>query len=370
MSESVAIHFGTPKTGSTSIQSTLRLRMTDPRFHFVRYGPGSPNHQVITAFAADPGRYRAIGRLGLTPAELDEARTESRARLRRELMQARGRTAILSSEAIYGLRPQEVRDMVDWMRGCWARDGTPRIRAIGYVRPLQEFVESSFQQNLKSLNVTGFEPETFMPNYQRNIEKFDAALGARSVDVWPFDRSSFPDGCVVRDLCRRLGIRIEPSAVIRMNDSLALPAVALLYAYRRFGPPFGAGPAAIQENRRLVARLRELKGPKFRLHSSVLLPMFRSRAKSIAWVEGRVGAPLTGGLTAHDAEAVRGEDDLLRHAAAAVPWLSQALGEDLRLPAEGPGRALAIADGMHRLRLQVPPAAGSAAPAAGDPAAG
>src|SRR5687768_12177731 len=62
----VVVHFGMPKTGTTSIQLSLSRRLADDRFHYVNLG-GDPNYAIATAFKADPARDRRHVKLG-TPS--------------------------------------------------------------------------------------------------------------------------------------------------------------------------------------------------------------------------------------------------------------------------------------------------------------
>ena len=54
------------------------------------------------------------------------------------------------------------------------------LRACGFVRSPASFMESVFQQRLKSGNAT-FNPRALYPGYRARLEKFDLALGRERV---------------------------------------------------------------------------------------------------------------------------------------------------------------------------------------------
>lgn len=362
--KSVLLHYGMPKTGSTSIQVSLHKSLADPQFHYVSLGQANPNNELILAFADDPNRYRFIARQQLHPNKLAAKRARVRALLDAELKKAAGKTAILSSEALYGMRASEIGAIADFLR-----DYTTEVKAVGYIRPPADVLVSAFQQNLKAHDVKSFELGRAFPNYDVQISMLDAVLGRDNVECWLFQPSHFPGGCAVQDFCGRLGVTFDPALVIRKNDGLSLPAISLLYAYRRLGPGYGTGAASIHENNLLVTKLRELDGPKLHFHSSLTAPLFVRRRQAVAWAEQRIGASLTSDLKRHDAKAVRSEADLLKASPDALDWLSRALDSDEPTRRGADSSPEEVAAWMHRLRLQLAARHPFPVPASATPAA-
>lgn len=346
--KSVLLHYGMPKTGSTSIQVSLHKSLADERFHYVSLGQANPNNELILAFADDPNRYRFIARQQLPPNKLAAKRSRVRALLGAELRKAAGKTAILSSEALYGMRATEIGALSEFLR-----EYTTEVKAVGYIRPPADVLVSAFQQNLKAHDVKAFELGRAFPNYDIQISMLDTVLGRENVECWLFDPRRFPGGCAVQDFCGRLGIDFDPSLVIRKNDGLSLPAISLLYAYRRLGPGYGTGAASIHENNLLVTKLRELDGPKLYFHSSLTAPLFAKRRQAVAWAEQRIEASLTSDLVRNDAKAVRSEDDLLRPSPDALAWLSRTLDTDEPTRRGADSSPEELAGWMHRLRLKL-----------------
>lgn len=340
---SVVMHFGMPKTGTTSIQLSLMRRLSDPRFHYIKLVYANGSYAIANAFKTEPAKFHRHRKQGTSPDELRRLRHESLDSLTRELQAAAGRTAILSAEVVFTFDVPELDAL------CRFLGQHGRVTAVGYVRPPKEFIESTFQQLVKGGRAI-FGVDKLFPRYRARLEKFDVVLGRESTRIRLFNRASFPGGCVVQDFCGRLGIAFPAQDVIRHNEALSRDAVSLLYAYRKFGPGYGVGPHVMRENKLLTRRLGALAGPRFHLHSSLIAPVVAAKREEIAWVEERIGASLAEDMTANNESAVRGEQDLLTFSPHALGWLGEQLGEPYRSGWRPDMKAREVADWMHRLR--------------------
>ena len=126
-------------------------------------------------------------------------------------------------------------------------------------------MESVFQQHIQG-GQSGFRLERQFPRYRQRYSRLERALQGARVEYWPFEPAAMPEGCVVRDFCRRLNLSIDPSEVQRANESLSLPAIRLLYAHRLYSRATDTGDASIDFTSLLAAALGELSGPRLRLH--------------------------------------------------------------------------------------------------------
>ena len=189
---------------------------------------------------------------------------------------------------------------------------------------------SSFQQRLKG-GFERFDPAEFYPRYRR-LEVFDSVLGRERVSLWKFDPARFPEGDVVRDFCARLGIEIAPDDVVRVNESLSLPAMSILFAYRVHGPGYGEGPQAVRENWALARALQDVPGAKFRFHESAVAPVLEDNREDLGLDRG----PAWGGAAPRvvRTEGVRSGEELLAIDRAAVSALIAAV--ETRLGVELP----------------------------------
>jgi hypothetical protein len=351
MPSKIVVHFGASKTGSTSIQLTLRKKIADPQFRYVDIGKtASPNDEIIVAFCEDPQRYQFVRRQQLTPKALAALRARTRALLDAELRRSAGRTAILSCEAIYGLKDPALSALAEALR-----KHTADIQAVGYLRSPNELMPSAFQQNLKGHDLKELNLERIFPNYRHHVTILDKVFGREQVHCWLFARDALKGGSIVHDFCQRLGLALGDTLIVRRNDGLSRPAAGLLYVYRKFGPGYGSGVAAIAENRVLVSRLAGLEGPRLWFHADLMKPVFMRRRENLLWMEERLGVPMVDAWQSHGPDAIRSEADLLTISAETWDWLRRQLEGAVRTPAEVPRDPPDIAAWMHELR-RLPPA--------------
>jgi hypothetical protein len=259
---------------------------------------------------------------------------------------------ILSAEVCWGMNRIEFERVRDFMA-----DRGYTVQIVAYIRPWKQWVESSFQERIK-LGQGAFQiapRQEARLDYRGRIETLEAVFGADQVRAFKYDPRIFPDGCVVRHFCQHVGIHLDPASIRRANDSLKLPAIQLLYAYRKFGPGYGTGATAMAENGRLNRRLRELDGPVLRFHSSAVEPVIGKLLPQLPWLEQRLGLPFTEDLTQHDNDlCVRTEADLFDFDGKALAWLAAAVHSQPVSPATGEAAARAVAAQMHSLRRSVP----------------
>lgn len=362
----IILHFGMQKTGSTAIQSALYRHLTDargdPRFAYIHFGTANSSPMLVAGFGRKPEAFHQY-RLGGTPAsEIARLKEQALARLGEELTRVGTRAGVLSAESLSNFTETELEGL------CAAieRQGGRRIRAVGYLRRPTEFMGSAFQQRLKA-DLAQWDLDRLYPGYRRRLGKFDSVLGQANVELWLFDPRRFPGGCVVQDFCRRLGITMGGSAVKRVNESLSLSAVALLYAYRKLGEGHGVGVQAQRDNESLIRELSRLEGPRFRWHPVLVDPVLSRQREDIRWAEARLGESLGDEAPADVERAVRSEADLLRCAAEAGRALAQRLGRDDLVPTGRDMEPPEVAALVHALKEV---SARGAAPGAGGGGAG
>jgi nucleoid DNA-binding protein len=314
------VHMGMHKTGTTSIQESLN-NLEDDKFVYAKLG-NYANHSlpVYSAFADNPASHH----LHRASRRDDDAVRAYVARVwadfDRSFAKARGRTLLISGEDIGVLPDRLLIKLRDYLRGR-----VDEVKVVGYVRSPAGFVQSHFQQRVKSATVRSFDPEAMYRSYRDSFEKFDTVFGRENVTLWKFNPAAFSEGCVVQDFCARLGIRFPKQRIVRLNESLSRQATAALYTYAKFGEHYGArnitGGAGM--------RLGQLIGgtDKFRFSPDVLRPAIDKYREDIEWMEARLGEPLQEELEQYRPGDVREEADLLRPEAALVGRLLQLLGD-------------------------------------------
>jgi hypothetical protein len=341
------VHAGMNKTGTSSIQRSLYHGLADPRFHYVDMGHPNASKAITEAFAQP----------------LSNAAAAQRERLAAQLAQAQQRCAILSAEGIGALAAPELQELMAWLR-----QHVSCVDTVVYVRSPASFMESVFQQHLKG-GTPVTDPHSLVPRYRNRFGKLIDACEAQPVRFWHFDPRTLEQGCVVRDFCSRLDIAVDEQAIRRVNDSLSLPAIRLLYVQRRFGQQMGRDRAR-RENSLLIQALKTLPGPRLRFHQDWIQPALDAQREGIRWMESLLEKSLQEDPALRQGDtALRGEPDLLRLDIEAIDWLARQLDAAPRTIGAGPDALQDVADAMDRLafRLSAAPRSGPGAPPTASP---
>lgn len=332
------VHFGMHKTGSSSIQQTLYALGRGPGWVYAHTGRPNASLSLLAAFGRHERAHGYFRRAGLSE-EATAARGRRALQTLADGLAEPGRLCILSGEGLTQLDGVELAAFADWLR--------PQVddcRLLAYARPVRAFMESSFQERVKTGTLSRFAPERLYPGYRGRFEKFDQVFGAERVQVLPFDPARLVGGDVVLDFAAQAGIALPAERIVRANASLSRDALGLLFIYNRHVAEAGWPPAQrMAAQQRLVALLRGLPGPRARLAAQVLEPVIAAQAADLVWIARRAGAPMDGPCGPDNGDGIASEDDLLRPTPAALAWLAEALAQagGRPLPAEAGPRRLA-----------------------------
>ena len=345
------LHVGAPKTGSTSIQDALFHDLRDRRFHYV--GGGWPNGSFAVNSVFDPPpenewTFHAIGHEG----RFADFRERFARRLDEEFEQARHRNAhpVISAESIW----TSSREGQESLRRRLAEEQVD-IRVIAYVRPWIPWGTSMFQEAVKGgrkLLALGHARDRDVFQVRERLQNLFDVFGRERVSVCLYDPGRFPDRCVVRDFCGRIGLPVSQARSWQINERLSLEALKLLFAFNRFSGPVGEwGPPRPPGMPRLVQRLQSLAGPGLELHSSFLRPWVAEREADNEWIEREVGFSLSSEAAGVESEnAVATEADLFRYPEATRDWLARQVDARVVRLAEGPDAARAVAVQVDQMR--------------------
>jgi hypothetical protein len=224
---------------------------------------------------------------------------------------------IISGEAISMLPKVSIQNFSIFLKKYFEK-----ITIIGYVRTPKSYIESVFQQRLKSgVNTFSF----LYPNYTNRFRKFDRFFGRENVHLNLFTPLNFPDKDVVRDFCNYFGIHINLTQSIKNNESLSKEAISILYAYRKFGPGYGTGDKVIKENTLLIEKLRGIGSRKLTFSPSLIKPIIERNRADLEWMEKRLGVPLLENMISKEHD-VKSENDLLLFDEDIITQLKESIG--------------------------------------------
>jgi|TARA_A100001391_G_scaffold164201_1_gene123886 hypothetical protein len=332
------LHIGMHKTGSTSIQNTLKSREWTEH-HFVRTR-GSNHSQLLRAlFDARPitGRLVQKGHLKETIPDLIDS---WRQQLDAEFRTLEKPTIVLSAEGLPELSAPCIEAVRDYLM-----ERVDRVSVVGYARAPVSLIQSDMLQKIRSGNLKDFNVPR--QHYRSQFEKFDTVFGRENVDLIKFDRSCLDQGDVVVDFARRIGLVLQPEDIIHRNLSLSLEAAAVLYARNKFGVDLPGSPVRKLVPNRIVKSLEALGSTKFQLSSRALQPALDEMSEDIDWLENRLGQSMRDVPSDHP-DCLSSEKDLLAIADAQVDAVRSLFIAELN---NQPRARSAVAESLYQLQF-------------------
>ncbi len=132
---------------------------------------------------------------------------------------------------------------------------------------------------------------------------------------------------MVVDLAHELGVALSPHQVVRVNESLTLEAVALLFVQRKWGEGFVRGfRGAPRMNADFAAALAGIGDSKFAFSHDLVSPWIEEHRADVKWIEQRLGLAVLDAPKA-SSRPVSSEEDLLAIALENANALESLVGE-------------------------------------------
>jgi hypothetical protein len=295
----VILHIGMPKTGSSSIQETLK-KFNDGDTAYIQLGPR--NHsEAARAISFDKEKH-AHQRLPLFSTDL--ATLQKRRRALIERIETFAETApsrtIFSAESVYHFNAVRFARLA---RFLGKRFGP--IHVVGYLRPPSSFIHSSFQQAIKT-GRSVFQIDD--PKYRSKLSKIKGANFIEKVTMRRFARADLKDENVVSDFTDLIGITVSDNQIIDdMNTGMSLETTCLLLFYNRVCPSPNSNPDAMKDRLALVAALEALPGRKLTLDPALWANF--DIAKDMAWTRETFSVDLSE-HTRDTEPMLRSQDDM------------------------------------------------------------
>lgn len=236
MLQRIWLHIGAEKTGTTTIQQSLKLSrnaLADRGILFPR-SVGDFNHTALAAYGMDDDR--GIEELRISSglrdtSELGGFRDRIRTALADEAGSGDFHTMIFSNEHCSSRlkKPAEIARLRDLCLGL-CRD----VKVVLYIRSPAEFYASWYSTAIASGNTFDFPwplPDHLKAaaDWARMIRKWEAAFGAGSLIVRRMDRAKMINEDLLDDFYATVGLPEVPYAVPeRKNEALPLNALIFL----------------------------------------------------------------------------------------------------------------------------------------------
>ena len=308
------VHIGMHKTGSSSIQDSLN-GLSSMAFRYARLSK-TPNHSgaIVTVFSQQSRHRRKHAKHIVRSKAPDLLRLQ--AKLEKELSRQND-TLVISGEGIVKLELRELQEFREFLQQF-----VSEISVFCYVRSPQSYMESALQQRIKA-GVVKFDLDKCYPNYRERFKKFDHTFGEDNVRFLPFGSKVLANRCVVTDFCQQLGIDTASVNIIRVNESLSLEAIRLLYNYHKCASQRRKGIGMnSQYYSQLLVHLASLSGKKLKLSSQLTTPILEAHQVDLEWIESRLGRSLQTLQQKSSPESeITSELDLLHVDKSTIDWL-------------------------------------------------
>lgn len=288
MLETVNIHIGLPKTGSTALQSTMAANHEFFRDQGILYPTSRTRYHNFLRhyFSEDSLKPRRVANASkvMSVAQIVRIANEEFQSLERQLEAFEGKTLLLSSELFSGMPEEACTAMRDYVEGK-----AETIRVIAYVRHPLAFAVSFAQERVR-LGHSVLEQEErkqWRRQLRSRLEGWIAAVGKERLVLVPYERSILIGGSTVSDTLSRIGYQGEiPETEAEVsNSSLTMAATVVKSRMNDF---------ANTRDSRLGRQpyLGSIPGPRYAFPQETIERSQRAVEEDLAWVKEKCGVEL------------------------------------------------------------------------------
>lgn len=322
MKDLCIIHAGMPKTGSTSLQTTLSKGISDTRVSYANLPESNHSGVIYSLFTENPESYHAHIWHNRNSEQIKEYNSLNLERLIKGFCDTSSRIEIISGEDIYHLSELALRGFYNLLITYFKR-----VIIVAYIRPPKSHMESSFQQLVKYHGISSFD---FRQIYHPagNFRRFDNVFGRDNVYLWKFDPSRFPNGDITLDFCQRLAIDIDATNIVRENESISLEAISVLFAFNVFlGGNVKPCPKEHIIISRVLGELSVFGKTRFLYSDEYMKEVYEKNIDDLEWIEGRLNESIRE-LNSSNDFGIGSVDELLQFSVKMIPFLREIIGKD------------------------------------------
>jgi hypothetical protein len=235
----IYLHIGAPKTATSTLQSVLARNAKGLLKHGVLYPESIRSADAHHALACDLiEKYQ-----GNTMSDVwygDVPRGEGWQLLRREIEQHGDRVdaVVVSSELFFG-QSRRLRDMLHEMAD---QLGGYQVKVVVYLRRQDQLYSSFYNQDIKGMrqwSASAYEfyqtHQMFQRDYHDRLGMWSDVLGKQNIVLRPFEPGQWPNGDIVHDFCRCLGVKPVASRYRDKNESLGVTQLYVKRCLNRVG---------------------------------------------------------------------------------------------------------------------------------------
>lgn len=228
MLEELIVHIGIHKTGSSSIQESLKGYF-DGNTAYANFIEANHSAPLYTVFSKYFLTYHAWVKAGLSEEEILNKREKYKLILERELSRTDITRLILSAEDLSVLSENDKNDMLEFLKQF-----AKKLVVIAYVREPISFITSDLQERIKG-GASSF-PVNILPNYRDRLEPYRINPLVDDFLVIDFSKENLYLGDVVEDFISRVKIDSSKIKKISSNFSYSLDALKIVYFLNSSNP--------------------------------------------------------------------------------------------------------------------------------------
>lgn len=238
----IVLHIGLHKTGTSSIQETLRVnreRLIERGLLFPRTLPGNHSNLFYNAFGAAPETYHANRARGLGREEIATRTARTLAALAEEVAASPCETIVFSGEDACTFDKAAAERAHEFFAGLVPGAA---IEILFYTRHPIDYIASAVQENVKGNGLTVARAKqihtgTAPRRYQRVHDVFAGVFGKEALRFRSFEAARERPGGLIADFMAALGLTAEGLREVRRNESIAGELVGFLSERNGATPP-------------------------------------------------------------------------------------------------------------------------------------
>jgi hypothetical protein len=230
MTPRLIFHIGCPKTGSSSIQASLVGLHNEDWYYISTVRTGNESGPIYTAFKDKPWKNRRHILANHDRTQVEYLAIQTREHYAQLISSSRAYSQLISAEDISGFTETELLHLRDF---AYSLNRQPLV--VAYLRPVASWLESAFQQRLKSRTYTCLQADSLasaielqLPSYQSLVSCLHTVFEQNNVSLYAFDPKTFPSHDVVVDFCLRLGVRANYKTFRRVNERVSLLSMKVI----------------------------------------------------------------------------------------------------------------------------------------------
>ncbi len=344
------VHIGMHKTGSTSIQRNLNKQLNK---NFSYFALGTPNHSgpFCSLFSEMPESLDLHKRRGFTSSQITRYNAEADKMVKKHLLDnPQYDTFVISGESITILSKESLEKFKNYLL-----DFFETIKIVAYIRSPISYANSAFQQMVKGgfSDLSLFYNEEY-PQYRNKFEKFDIVFGKENVFLHYFDKNHLMESDVTVDFIEKNNLKVNTKDFVRVNESLSLESISLLYVYNKLAPKPIQSREGLRAHHMLRDALLKIGSKKLQINKALLQSIINKSKHDLVWIEDRMNMKIFDEKSySNDDSNIQGEEDLFEVAKLSINELENIIEKNNILIKNRAKSVQDIANLMHALYVKL-----------------